>query len=282
MPGIHHITAPMTEAERNRRVYGGDILVFRGFAAVWALLEALRAHCREHLGQDPTRAHRHCAAVQLAAAEDSLRRAVRGDPAVSACLARALEEVGVDAETTYRDALTPRVQVPGDSVAGSRTAPLGVHRDTWGSNLMAQTNWWAPLWPTTPECTVALFPSWFRRPVPHNSAGWDFAELRRRLGEQGPDTDYPLLPAAREAPPADDALPISLVPGDLMAFSGAHLHASVPNGTDRIRLSVETRTVSGTDVAAGRGAPNVDGAPVRTTRQLVRRLTDHRRLGELI
>ncbi|GMQ90373.1 MAG: hypothetical protein BMS9Abin10_0744 [Gammaproteobacteria bacterium] len=48
-------------------------------------------------------------------------------------------------------------------------------------------------------------------------------------------------------------------PGDLLCFSGAHLHASVPDESGRARFSIETRTVNFDDLRDSYGAPNVDG-----------------------
>ena len=47
-------------------------------------------------------------------------------------------------------------------------------------------------------------------------------------------------------------------PGGLLLFSGAQMHSSVPNTSGRTRLSIDFRTVQIDDVAARRGAPNVD------------------------
>lgn len=63
--------------------------------------------------------------------------------------------------------------------------------------------------------------------------------------------DYPLLPVARSAPPE---------PGELLAFSAAHLHAGIADDSGLSRLSLDTRTVWLRDVEDGRGAPDVDGA----------------------
>jgi len=52
-------------------------------------------------------------------------------------------------------------------------------------------------------------------------------------------------------------------PGDLLCFSGAHLHASVPNATGLARFSIEARTVDAEDTALNLGAPNVDGEAPR-------------------
>lgn len=281
MIAIHHVAEPMAEAERNARLYDGEVLVFRGFPEVAALVECLAAHCREHLGEDPESVHRRLPEETVNEAAETLRQAALRDPAVGEHLNDALAAIGMDLEATYGDGLKQRVQMANSASGKRMVSPLGAHRDTWGSNVMAQINWWAPVFPTTPERTIALFPTRFRQPVANDSEGWDFAELVRRMKAQGPNPDYPLLPLATETLPIEEALPISLVPGDLMCFSGAHLHASVPNSTSRTRLSFETRTVNAADAGAGLGAPNVDGAAVRTTYQLFRRLTDRARLGEM-
>jgi len=281
MPAIHHVTEPMPEAERNARIYAGEILVFRGFDAVRGLVETLQAHCRQYLGDDPERVHTRLTEQQANEAAEALRQGVLADTGVAEQLNATLEAIGMDLARNFGDGLKQRVQLAHSHSGRRMVSPLGAHRDTWGSNVMAQTNWWAPVFETPPERTIALFPGYFERPVANDSAGWDFRELVQRMKTQGADPDYPLLPLATEPPPWDDALAVSLRPGDLMCFSGAHLHASVPNTTGRTRLSFETRTVNGADAAAQRGAANVDGGAVRTTYQLFRRLTDGAKLGDM-
>ena len=281
MRAIHLTATALDEGERNARVHAGEIILFRGFTAVYELVDLLRARCRAYLGDVPERAHERMAPAELDAAAESLRQAVLADAAVAEAVRIAFAEIGVDLRATYGDGLKQRVQMAADARGQRLVAPLGVHRDTWGSNVAAQTNWWAPVYPVTPERTLALFPAYFDRPVANDSAGWDFRELVRRLRAEGRDADYPLLPLATDPPGWDEAVPISPEPGDLLCFSGAHLHASVPNTTGRTRLSCEIRTVNGDDAAAGRGAPNVDGAALRTTWQLFRHLSDGRKLGEM-
>jgi hypothetical protein len=67
-----------------------------------------------------------------------------------------------------------------------------------------------------------------------------------------------------------------------LCFSGAHLHASVPNSTAEPRLSVEVRTVSIDDFERRRGAPNVDGAAPRVPIEWFRRITDGTSLAALV
>ena len=47
-------------------------------------------------------------------------------------------------------------------------------------------------------------------------------------------------------------------PGEVLLFSGAQLHTSIPNTSGLSRYSVDFRTVDTRDLLAGHGAPLVD------------------------
>ena len=64
-----------------------------------------------------------------------------------------------------------------------------------------------------------------------------------------------------------DAVPVLVDPGDLVMFSGAHLHSSVPNHTALHRCSTEWRFVDQRDLRAGRGALLVDSNAPRLNLQ---------------
>lgn len=279
MPAMVHLTTPLPEAERNVRIYAGDILVFHGFSEMRDLIAALRAHCVAHLGHKPEHAHEREPASTVNQATKALRQLVRKDAAVAQLFNTALAAVGVDRQATYGDGVVVRIQTPGNDA--QHLAPLAPHRDTWGSNISAQTNWWAPIYSTTPNRTLAMFPNYYDRVVANDSASWDFKELVRRFKSSHGAPDYPLLPTAKDLPPWAEARPINLVPGDLLCFSGAHLHASVPNTTRRTRLSFESRTVNGMDALAARGAPNTDGCARWATYQVFKHLVTQQKLGEL-
>lgn len=279
-PGVALIDPPLDEAARNARVYGGEILVFRRVAVMAELCAAIAGHLRSRLGDDPEGAHTRLDAAALAQAAAALRREVPRDPMVSRALEAVLREVGVDVARTYADGLRLRIQPPLSAAHEPRLGPLPAHRDTWGSNVMAQTNWWAPVTPLAPARTIALFPALFRHAIDNDSAEWDLAELLRRR-RAGTAADYPRLPTARCPPAPQAGQAMAVDPGDLMCFSGAHLHASVPNTTGRTRFSIEIRTVNGDDAAAGRGAANVDGRAPRVARHWFRRLADDERLGDM-
>jgi ectoine hydroxylase-related dioxygenase (phytanoyl-CoA dioxygenase family) len=54
-----------------------------------------------------------------------------------------------------------------------------------------------------------------------------------------------------------DVIPLP-APGEVLLFSGAQLHASIPNTSGLARYSVDFRTVNTTDLHAGLGAALVD------------------------
>jgi hypothetical protein len=210
------------------------------------------------------------------AAIDELRREVRRDPQTKRLLGAALEEVGVDPERSYWDSIALRIVPPAEGPR--QIGRLGFHRDTWGSNLLQQTNWWTPIRPLASERTIAIYPSYWSRPIENNSASWDLDEIRarRRSGER--DEDIPIVPEPTEPVDTESELRVVIEPGDLLCFSGAHLHASVPNETAETRCSVELRTVNIDDIARGRGAPDLDGRAPHVPLDWFRSMADGRPL----
>jgi hypothetical protein len=212
------------------------------------------------------------------AAIDELQREVHGDAQVKRLLGTALEEVGVDPQRTYWDSVYLRIVPP---ARGQRQiGRIGLHRDTWASNLLQQTNWWMTARPLASERTIAFYPRYWSRPVENNSATWDLDEIRarRRSGER--DEDLPIVPEPTEPVDTDSELRIVIEPGDLLCFSGAHLHGSVPNTTSETRVSVELRTVNAGDLARGRGAPDLDGRAPLVPLEWFRSMADGRSLRE--
>jgi hypothetical protein len=223
------------------------------FKAVPSLLEAasLVDGLIRDLLDDPERADDD--------AVDELRNRFRGEPDVPRLFRAALEDVGVDASRSYWDSVFLRVVPPIEPGAERQIGRIGFHRDTWGSNVLQQTNWWATIRPLEAERTIALYPAYWSRPIRNTSADWDLDEIRarRRSGER--DEDIAIVPEPSEPVDTSAELRVVIEPGDLLCFSGAHLHASVPNTSGRTRFSVELRTVNVDDLTQGRGAPDLDG-----------------------
>jgi len=190
---------------------------------------------------------------------DEVQRDVRTDPRMKELFRAALEHVGVDPARSYWDSIYLRVVPPIERGAERQIGRIGFHRDTWSSNVLQQTNWWTTIRPLAADRTIAFYPDYWSRPIANTSADWDLDEIRalRRSGER--DEDIAIVPEPSEPVDTSSELRIVIEPGDLLCFSGAHLHASVPNVSERTRVSVELRTVNLDDLARGRGAPDIDG-----------------------
>lgn len=70
--------------------------------------------------------------------------------------------------------------------------------------------------------------------------------------------------------------------GEVLLFSGNHLHASTPNTSGRARFSVDFRIVNVPDLLAGTGAPLVDAACTGTAVRDFVRVTDESPLDEMV
>jgi len=261
-------------------LYGGEVVRFSGLRSMAAIVAFTRAFLEERLAPHvPVEIHRHLGAHALAGRLSELQAEYARSGEVKRLWRSLFEAVGLDPGDTARDRLRLRFQVhsePGSTAAWSRsTATVGFHRDTWGTNLSAQVNWWAPVWPITAERTFAIHPRLWNVPIPNDSVHFDLADVMERL-RTAPETVGSGQLAPRPTQPVDSAggVPVVLDPGEIIAFSSAQAHVGVPNHTDLTRISLETRTVSISDVRAQRGAPDVDGEARWAAPGLFRRLSD--------
>ncbi len=239
---VQVVSGPLDDERRGALVFDGQLLVF---TQVPALVE-LVALGRELVPDPPQESE-----------IDGLKERFRKDPRVLDLVRLALEQVGAEPARTYWDPPRLRIVPP---TTERQVGTIGFHRDTWGSNLTAQTNWWLPLRPLTEERTIAFYPEYWSTPLANSSAAWDLDAIRERRRAGLPLGDLPLVPTPTSPPRTGSELRVVPGPGDLLCFSGAHLHASVPNTSSGTRVSVELRTVNADDLAHGRGAPDLDGA----------------------
>ena len=113
--------------------------------------------------------------------------------------------------------------------------------------------------------TFVLFPDYLRRVAPNDSEIFDYDAWVRdgwslKIGWQdvnaGLTARYPQMTGTID--PSSEALGFACSAGDVILFAGAQLHQTRPQLGDRTRYSLDFRLVDLDDVAAGRGAPNLD------------------------
>jgi hypothetical protein len=269
-------------------LYAGEVVRFSDLSRMAAIVTFTRAFLEERLAPyPPVEIHRHLDADDLARQLGEVQGEYSRLAEVKRLWRALFEAVGLDLEDTARDRLTLRFQVhsePGSALPWSRsTATVGFHRDSWGTNLSAQVNWWAPVWPISAERTFAIHPRLWDVPIPNNSIDFDLADVMGRL-RTAPETVGPgqLAPRPIQSVDPDGGVPVVLEAGEIIAFSSAHAHVGVPNHTGLTRISLETRTVSITDVRTRRGAPNVDGQARWVAPGLFRRLSDASPLNTIL
>lgn len=264
MDSLSHFSEAVSDDDRSERIYRGEILVFQNVPALRRLAGMADQLLRETFDDaDPPYAQGVFPCDAYLGRVDALQKRFKKDPQVTGLLRAALEHVGADLEKTYWDRIHFRVVPYGSTHSSYQTRTLHYHRDTWASNVYQQVNWWTPVYPVTIHNTVALYPKYWSTPIDNSSESWDLAELR--VAKRSPKTKdlpgygYPVVPKPLEAIDTSSELRVVIEPGDLLCFSAAHLHATVPNDSGAARFSMEFRTVYLDDLLCGRGAPNVDG-----------------------
>ncbi len=240
--------------ELGRLCFAGKLVVFDGLARVAELISRVRLLLEQAYESDePREAEQHLSGEEFRICALRARKAVHEDLMVRRHWCELLRQVGYAPNETWRDRIRLRIVPSRQDIGHRRIGLLPPHRDTWGSGIMAQLNWWLPLYPLSDAQTMLVWPCAFERALENDSADWSF----ERFLEDKSGT-YPLLPTAKEKQ-LEGAVPILIHPGQLLAFSAAHLHASVSDESGRTRFSIDSRTVWEPDRAAGRSAPNADG-----------------------
>ena len=269
-------------------LYRGAIARFRDLPPVRTLAALTQAMLEARFApHPPIETHRHYGETELAEAYAQAQREFANAPEIKAAWRAVWEAAGLDPETTARDRLQLRFQPPhppgGERRWARSTATVSFHRDTWGTNLYAQVNWWAPVYPLSAGRTFAFFPELFGQPLGNSSLEFDIAEVMRRNREAPASVGKgEMVPRLLEEIDWSQARPVTIASGEIIAFSSQHAHAGVQNHTDLTRISIETRTLNIPDHLAGRGAPNVDGHARWATPGMFRRVSDGRPLTEVL
>jgi hypothetical protein len=130
---------------------------------------------------------------------------------------------------------------------------------------------------------MAFHPRYWSEPVRNGSRAYNYDEWNRtsrQIAAQFIEADTRRQPKAEETLELDPQIRVIVPPGGLLLFSGAQMHSTVPNTSGRTRFSIDFRTVHLDDVAAGRGAPNVDSECTGTTMRDYLRGTDLAQISE--
>ncbi len=258
---IIYLDQPLDDTERAALLFAGHLLIYRNIPAMRQLIDETDQQLRHILGGlDPVFAQHQLSPEQFLQLTGEAQTAFRTSGHNRALFFQALAQCGVDLSQTCYDHFPMRI-VPGrQSHQGAMTAAIGHHRDSWGSNIQSQQNWWAPLYPLEPERSITFYPDYWQQPLANNTAQWRFADYLQSRKHTAAERQvaYPSAPQPTETVDESAAVRIMLEPGDVLNFASAHLHASALNTTQATRFSVEMRTVHIPDLHQQRQAPNID------------------------
>ncbi len=264
-----YVDSPMSDDERRRRLYEGQLFVFSARPSGRALCEFARELTEEAFAPlDPRYAQADLPVERYVAILAELKPRFIHHPRSKTLIQTLLADLGCNMDKTYFD--VPRLRTV--TYGGYLTSGLGYafkpHRDSWYSRPMCQLNWWLPVYPTEADNTMAFHTPYWDRPVRNSSSEFDYQDWNRdgrkaATRQHGRDTRK--QSAALESLQLDPQLRVVTEPGGLMVFSAAHLHSTVPNTTTAARISIDFRTVYTDELRAKTGAPNIDSACRGTT-----------------
>jgi hypothetical protein len=259
MPAI--LTDPEIPADELRqRLYSGDLVVLTRLRALSEFIDYLRGELTDLFApHDPEHVHEHIQPAEMARILGEWKpRWIHAER--SRDLVRAIiTEAGFGAEYTHYDVPKPRTSFPMGHLTTGIAFAFPWHRDVWYSAPAQQINWWLPAFPVRETNAMSFDLSGFGRAVPNTSDGFDYyANNTHRVNTAksvGKETQS--RPGAVDHAAELEVIPLP-APGQVLLFSGAQLHTSIPNTSGRARYSVDFRTVDTRDLQSGRGAPLPD------------------------
>jgi hypothetical protein len=269
---------------RREWLFAGQLVVLKPTPASLALVELAKELIAEAFGsRDPQRAQFDMAVEDYAALLSALKPKFIHDPRAKQCIQGILRETGCNLEKTYFDVPRMRTATSENYLTSGIAYAFHPHRDTWYSAPMCQVNWWMPIYEIEPANAMAFHPRYWRQPVRNGSREYNYTEWNKtsRL-EAGKHikSDTRKQPKPEEPLELDPQVRLLPPPGGMIMFSGAQMHSTVPNSSGRTRFSIDFRTVHIDDVAAHRGAINVDSECTGTTMRDYLRGTDLERIQE--
>jgi hypothetical protein len=137
------------------------------------------------------------------------------------------------------------------------------HRDTWYGGVACQINTWMPVHTIAPDQTMMINPGYFSVPVKNTSRDWslsDWMTVQRPLAQTNITEETRPHPVPLEEIASASEIRVAANSGEILIFSGSHLHGTVPNYTNQTRFSVDFRLMHLDDLRFKRGAVNVDSA----------------------
>jgi hypothetical protein len=264
-----YFDANISDDQRRRELYDGQLFVYSATPSSRLLIELARRLIREAFKSlDPELTQYDMPVEAYAAILAELKPKFIHHPDAKAHIQGILNEVGCDATRTYFDVPRLRTATSDDYLTSGIAYAFHPHRDTWYSAPLCQINWWIPVFEIESGRSMAFHTRYWSQAVRNGSRAYNYAEWNRTSrfqAAQHTKADTRVQPKPEEPMELDPQIRVITPVGGILLFSAAQMHSTVPNTTGRTRFSIDFRTVHLDDVAAFRGAPNVDSECTGTT-----------------
>jgi hypothetical protein len=255
--------------ELREQLYGGNLVILTRLRALSDFVDYTREELAELFKpHDPEHVHEHIDPAEMASILGTWKPNFIHSETSRKLVRAIIKEAGFPAADTHYDLPKPRTSFPVGHLTTGVAFAFPWHRDVWYSAPAQQINWWLPIFPVRDDNAMSFDLQSFNREVPNSSDTFDYYQnnASRLTTATQVTRERQARPRALDHRPGQELIVLP-APGQVLLFSGAQLHTSIPNTSGRARFSVDFRTVDAGDLIAGRGAPMTD---VRCTGTAIR------------
>lgn len=273
-----YFNSDLGDQTRRDSVFNGQVFIFSPRPSTLAFCEFAHEMLTEAFnGLDPRKAQYEMPVEDFVAIMAPLKPKFIHHPKSKELVKQILADLQCDLEKTYMDVPRLKIITHGGYLTAGVGYPFHPHRDTWYSAPFCQLNWWLPIYDIQSESSMAFHPYYWDYPVRNSSNEFNYYEYNstgRKNAGQHVKSDTRKQPRVQEEFTSEPQIRLVCPAGGLILFSGAQMHSTVPNTSGLTRYSIDFRTLHYDDVAAQRGAPNIDSAATGTALRDFLRCTD--------
>lgn len=278
---------PRSVDELRARLYQGELFILQATPESLAFVDAAQSEIDEVFRDvgNARSAHLHLGKDEYFEKAGMLRRKIYKGPRFHILIANLLSALGFADSRTGVDPARLRVVLPGGHENPAAAAMYYGHRDTWYANPQAMLTWWIPLHDVDASNSFCFFPEHFDKPMKNDSEVFNFQrwveqDEKKLIGWQDKNTGLTARYPQLLEEPTGTQIPVKCGRGEILLFSGQHLHRTYQHNCELTRFSLDFRTVDFVDQERGKEAINTDNRSTGAWNKKFLALQDHRLMPE--